>query len=65
MSFGENLKRIRTEKKWSQTKLANTSGVAKSLISKYEKNTATPSVYIAYDIATALEVSLEELVGVA
>ena len=64
MSFGENLKRIRAEKNWSQTQLANASGVARGLISKYENNITTPSVYTAYDIAIALEVSLEELVGV-
>lgn len=65
MSFGENLKKIRKEKKWSQMQLANVSGVDRALISKYENNTATPSVYTAYDIAKALGVSLENLVGVA
>lgn len=65
MSFGENLKRIRTEKNWSQKQLANASGVQKGLISKYENNAATPSVYVAYSIAKALGVSIESLVEVA
>lgn len=65
MSFGENLKRIRTAKRWSQSKLANASGIDKKNISKYENGMRIPSVYTAYDIAKALGVTLEELVGVA
>lgn len=65
MSFGSNLKRIRKEKNWSQNKLANKSGVTRDLISKYENDRCTPTVYVAYDIAVALGVPLEELVKVA
>lgn len=65
MSFGSNLKKIRTEKNWSQNKLANKSGVSRELISMYENDKCTPTVYVAYDIAVALGVSLEELVKVA
>ena len=65
MSFGSNLKKIRTEKNWSQTKLSKASGVSQPLIAMYEKDERTPNVYDAYDIAIALGVSLEELVKVA
>lgn len=65
MSFGSNLKRIRKEKNWSQTKLSKASGVSQQLIGMYENDKRTPNVYVAYDIAVALGVSLEELVAVA
>lgn len=63
MSFGENLKRIRVSKNWSQNKLASKSGVSQPLIDMYEKDKRTPSVYTAYDIAVALGVTVDELVG--
>ncbi len=65
MSFGANLKRIRTAKNWSQKKLSNVSGIPQCDISKYENDVSTPSVYVAFDIALALGVTVEELVKVA
>jgi len=54
---------LRKEKNWSQTDLANQSGVSREMISKYERGIAIPSVDAAKKIADAFEVSLDYLVG--
>ena len=54
---------LRKEKNWSQTELANESGVSREIIGKYERSEATPSVDFAKRIADAFGVSLDFLVG--
>lgn len=54
---------LRKGKNWSQTDLANESGVSREMISKYERGIAIPSVDAAKKIADAFEVSLDYLVG--
>lgn len=54
---------LRKEKGWSQTELANESGVSREIIGKYERGEAVPSVEFAKRIADALGVSLDFLVG--
>ncbi|MGM0479147.1 MAG: helix-turn-helix domain-containing protein [Bacteroidota bacterium] len=54
---------LRKEKGWSQTDLANQSGVSREMISKYERGIAIPSVDAAKKIADAFNVSLDYLVG--
>jgi len=55
--------KLRKEKNWSQSDLANQSGVSREMISKYERGIAIPSVDAAKKIADAFEVSLDFLVG--
>lgn len=54
---------LRKEKGWSQSDLANESGVSREMISKYERGLAIPSVDAAKNIADAFIVSLDYLVG--
>tara|TARA_R110002072_G_scaffold301172_1_gene480405 strand:- start:2461 stop:2799 length:339 start_codon:yes stop_codon:yes gene_type:complete len=54
---------LRKEKGWSQSDLANESGVSREMISKYERGLAIPSVDAAKKIADAFSVSLDYLVG--
>ncbi|WP_209329137.1 helix-turn-helix domain-containing protein [Lunatimonas salinarum] len=54
---------LRKEKGWSQSDLANESGVSREMISKYERGLAIPSVDAAKKIADAFGVSLDYLVG--
>ena len=54
---------LRKEKGWSQTDLAEESGVSREMISKYERGLAIPSVDAAKKIADAFNVSLDYLVG--
>lgn len=54
---------LRKDKGWSQTELANESGVSREIIGKYERGEAVPSVDFAKRIADAFGVSLDYLVG--
>lgn len=54
---------LRKKKGWSQTELANESGVSREMIGKYEREAAIPSLEAAKKIADAFEVSLDYLVG--
>lgn len=54
---------LRKQKDWSQTELANNSGVSREMIGKYERGDAVPSIDAAKKIADAFEVSMDYLVG--
>lgn len=57
------IKTIRKEKGWTQEKLANAIGVKRSVISKYENGSISPSVETLYRIAEALNVKVRELLS--
>lgn len=59
--LGENLKRIRTKKKITQTELAKTLGVDKSFVSNIENGKTNPTLSTIADLAKALEVAITEL----
>lgn len=63
MNFSENLKKIRTKMKMSQSDLAKKVGVSERMIQKYEAGVAVPRITVADKIAKALKVSSDELVG--
>jgi len=48
---------------WSQTDLADKSGISRVMIGKYERSEASPSIEAAKKIADAFQVSLDYLVG--
>lgn len=60
MSVGENIRRIREEKKMSQETLAEKAGVTQAMISHIEKGIRIPSFLVAVEIAKALECKTEE-----
>jgi transcriptional regulator with XRE-family HTH domain len=64
MLFGERLLSIRKKKKVSQDDLAKLIGVHAPVIGRYERNEVKPSIEVATNIANALEVSLDYLVGI-
>ncbi|HGS4460846.1 TPA: helix-turn-helix domain-containing protein [Vibrio metschnikovii] len=55
MSIGENLKRIRRDKGWTQSELANNCGIRLGQISKIERNETDPKLSTIYAIMRALE----------
>ncbi|EKO3679029.1 helix-turn-helix transcriptional regulator [Vibrio metschnikovii] len=55
MSIGENLKRIRRDKGWTQSELANNCGIRLGQISKIERNETDPKLSTIYAIIKALE----------
>ena len=62
---GENIKRIRKEKKLSQRQLADLSGISQSAISDIENPAVTklPNIDTIQKLASALRVSIDELTG--
>lgn len=65
MKIGEKLKQIRKEKKVSQIKLAEITGIAAETISRYEHNTGNPTVKQIEKLAGALDVTPFDLMGAA
>ena len=60
--FGGNLKKLRSNKALSQEDFAAMIGVHVTNLSKYERNKSIPSLEIAEKMASALDVSIDELV---
>ncbi len=60
--FGENLKRIRQKRKFTQRKLAEELGVSRQAICLWEANKRELKAFILKDIAEVLGVKLEELI---
>lgn len=63
ITFGKRLTEVRKEKKISQDALAKKIGVLGAVIGRYERDEVKPSIEVAAEIAEALEVSLDYLVG--
>ena len=59
---GDNLKRIRNEKKLSLTQASKITGVSKSMLSAIENHRKSPTISLLSTIAEKLEVSLIELI---
>ena len=60
--FGDNVKKIRTEKNISQQELADMIGIHSTHVSRYERNMAQPSIEIAKKMAEALNVTVDTLI---
>jgi len=63
ISFGKRLTEVRKEKKMSQDEVGKLVGVHGAVIGRYERDEVKPSIEIATQLAEALEVSLDYLVG--
>lgn len=63
MSLSEKLYNLRKSKGLSQEELAETLGVSRQAISKWENGSATPESDKLIAIATYFSVSLDELIG--
>ena len=63
MSIGENLRRIREEKKITQVQLASHINVTQSMLCQIERGTKTLSLPLAKDIAAILDCSLVDLIN--
>lgn len=66
MTVGENIRRIRQEKKLTQQQLGNlcTPKMADSAIRRYEAGNANPKLETVQKIANALDVSIFEIIDV-
>jgi transcriptional regulator with XRE-family HTH domain len=61
-SFGDNLKRFRSEKNISQAELADLINMHSTHISRYERNLTSPSIDVVKKIAEKLNVTADMLV---
>lgn len=62
MSIGENIKRIRSEKKITQRQLGELSGISYKQIGLYEQGVRNPKLETIQKIAKALDTSYLELI---
>lgn len=62
-TFGKRLTEVRKLKKLSQDDIGKKVGVHGAVIGRYERDEVKPSIEMAKDLAQALEVSLDYLVG--
>ena len=62
--FGQNVRRYRETKGWSQEKLAEVSGLHRTYISGIERGTRNPTILIVEQLAQALNVQPSKLLPV-
>ncbi len=60
-TLGNNIRAERMRKRLSQSKLAELIEISTDSMTKIENANQTPSAFIIFDIANALEISLDEL----
>jgi putative transcriptional regulator len=60
-TFGTNLKQLRTQRKTSQSDVAQAVGVWQSMISGIENGEKTPSLDLAFRIADYFDVTVDSL----
>ena len=58
---GEQIQRLRTERKLTLDELSRAAGVSKSMLSDIERDKANPTIAVAWRLTNALGVSLDEL----
>lgn len=63
MTIGERIKKLRVEKNFTQTFLAEQLGITKAMISAYETNVRKPSTNIMLKLTDIFNVSLDFLLG--
>lgn len=61
--FADRLTNILKERNMSQSELAKASGLSRSRINEYISMRSVPSIFASINIADALDISVEELIG--
>jgi transcriptional regulator with XRE-family HTH domain len=62
-NLADNLRRLREERGFSQQQIARISGVPRPTWTSLESGSANPTLSVLTRVATALQVSIEELIG--
>lgn len=63
LEFGEVMRSIREQNKWTLAEMAKKLGTTKQALSKYERGERTPKITVAAKFANILNVPLETLIG--
>jgi putative transcriptional regulator len=61
-NIADNLRQIRAKKRISQDELAELCGISQQYICKIENEKVNPSISILFKIASALEITVNDLV---
>lgn len=61
MSIGENIRRLREEKNFTQKQLAEAVYITPSMLCQIERGTKIPSMPLGKEIASVLKCNLDEL----
>jgi len=64
-AVGENLHRLRSERKWSMDELSARSGVSKAMLHQIELGKSVPTIAVVWRIADGLKVPFSELLNQA
>jgi transcriptional regulator with XRE-family HTH domain len=59
--FGQNVKKVREQKGWSQDRLSEETGLHRTYISGIERGVRNPTIEIVQRLATALGVEIRDL----
>ncbi|MDO4392880.1 MAG: helix-turn-helix transcriptional regulator [Bacillota bacterium] len=62
MNFGENIKKVRTERNMTQQQMADKLLVSRQAVSNWENDRNLPDIEMLINIALTFEVSLDELI---
>ena len=65
MSIGKNIAKYRKAKRLTQEELGEKLGVTNQAVSKWESEASMPDVMLLPEIATALNITLDDLYGIA
>lgn len=61
--FSKRLKELRLEKNWSQEDFSKMLGISRASLVNYENGLRIPDIYLASNMASALEVTTDYLIG--
>ena len=62
-AVGENLRRMRAERKWSMDELASRSGVSKTMLHQIEMGKSIPTIAVVWRIADGLKVPFSDMLS--
>lgn len=62
MNFGDNIKKVRTERNLTQQQMADKLLVSRQAVSNWENDRNLPDIEMLINIALTFEVSLDELI---
>lgn len=62
-TLGQNMKKVRKQKKIKSREIERMTGISHTTISRYENDHLVPGIFNLITLADALEVSLDEYVG--
>ncbi|PRX53827.1 helix-turn-helix domain-containing protein [Flagellimonas meridianipacifica] len=61
--IGKRIVELRTQKGWNQSDLARACGKDRQAMEKLENGKVNPTLYTLQEVASALEISLSELIN--